>query len=372
MKEKIMPDPDRRKTGIVRRKTRKVFYGDVAVGGGAPVSVQSMCSLPVTAQDEIREQISALTAAGCQMVRVSVRDRNDAELLSGLCRESSIPVIADIHFDHKLAILSAEAGVAGLRINPGNIGSEEKVMAVLEAASKSALTVRIGVNSGSLEKKYRGLYLKDPARALCESAVGYSDLLERFGFGNAIFSLKSSDAMITVEANRLFALGNDYPLHIGVTEAGPKLTGTARSVVALTLLLAEGIGDTVRVSLSGDPVDEVTVAFAMLSSLGLRDDILRIISCPTCGRCRLDVAGIAEALEKSMPRSGQMLKVAVMGCEVNGPGEAKEADIGIAGTEKGAVLFKNGKIYKRLSGNLLESLLAVIEKMTGDNGGIPK
>lgn len=372
MKEKTVPGPDRSNAGIVRRKTRKVLYGNVAVGGGSPVSVQSMCSLPVTSHDEIREQISALAAAGCQMVRVSVRDKNDAELLSGLCGESPIPVIADIHFDHRLAVLSAGAGVAGLRINPGNIGSEEKVMEVLEAASKSALTVRIGVNSGSLEKQYRGLYLEDPARALCESALGYSDLLERIGFRNAVFSLKSSDAMITVEANRLFALENDYPLHIGVTEAGPKLTGTARSVVALTLLLSEGVGDTVRVSLSGDPVDEVTVAFAMLSSLGLRDDIPRIISCPTCGRCRLDVAGIAELLEKSIPRTGRKLKVAVMGCEVNGPGEAKEADIGIAGTEKGAVLFKNGKIYKRLSGDLIEPLLSVIEKMTGDDGRIIK
>ncbi|MBN2184801.1 MAG: flavodoxin-dependent (E)-4-hydroxy-3-methylbut-2-enyl-diphosphate synthase [Candidatus Krumholzibacteriota bacterium] len=357
---------------MVRRKTRKVFYGKVAVGGGAPVSVQSMCSLPVTSHSEIREQISSLAAAGCQMVRVSVRDKKDTHLLSGLCADSSIPVIADIHFDHQLAILSAEAGVAGLRINPGNIGSVEKVTAVLDAAAKYSLTVRIGVNSGSLEKRYRGLYLEDPALALCRSAAGYSDLLERAGFRDAIFSLKSSDAMVTVEANRLFALENDYPLHIGVTEAGPKLTGTARSVVALTLLLSGGIGDTVRVSLSGDPVDEVTVALAMLSALGLRDDVPRIISCPTCGRSHLDVGAIAEALEKSMPRTGKMIKVAVMGCEVNGPGEAKEADIGIAGTEKGAVLFKNGKIYKRLSKDLLETLFSEIEKMTGNNGGIIK
>ncbi len=366
MNSNMTPDQDRKVSGIARRKTRQVYYGDVAVGGDAPVSVQSMCSLPVTDHDGIRDQISRLASAGCQMVRVSVRDKSETGLLPGICAESPLPVIADIHFDHELAILSSGTGISGLRINPGNIGSIDRVLAVLDAAKKNSLTVRIGVNSGSLEKSHRKTYLQDPSRALCDSALGYSDILEKNGFTEAVFSLKSSDAMATVEANRLFAKENDYPLHIGVTEAGPRLSGTARSVVALTLLLSEGIGDTVRISLSGDPVDEVTVALAMLSSLGLRDDVPRIISCPTCGRCHLDVERIAEALEKAVPRTGHSLKVAVMGCEVNGPGEAKEADIGIAGTEKGAVLFKNGRIFQKISGDPIASILSVIKKMIGE------
>ncbi len=357
---------------MIRRKTRKVFYGNVAVGGDAPVSVQSMCTFPVTSGKELMKQIISLAEAGCEIVRVSVRDSGDVAFLGSVCRESPIPVIADIHFDHKLAVMSANAGVAGLRINPGNIGSEKKVRTVIEAAGKAGVTVRVGINSGSLEKDLQELYSKEPARALCESGLRYIDMMEKFGFGDLVFSLKSSDAMVTVEANRLFARGNDYPLHIGVTEAGPKLTGTVKSVVALTLLLADGIGDTVRVSLSGDPVNEIMVARAMLSSLGLNDDFPEIISCPTCGRCHLDVAAIAEELERVMPRSGSHLRVAVMGCEVNGPGEAREADIGIAGTSKGAVLFKDGKIVRILKGDYLENLLDGIDEMTSDKMGEEK
>ncbi|MBN2070709.1 MAG: flavodoxin-dependent (E)-4-hydroxy-3-methylbut-2-enyl-diphosphate synthase [Candidatus Krumholzibacteriota bacterium] len=358
-----MPENGLRSPGIKRRKTRKVFYGGVAVGGGAPVSVQSMCSVPVTSFDPVVEQIGKLARVGCEIVRVAVRDAVDAELLSDLCEVSPIPVVADIHFDHKLAVMAAGTGIAGLRINPGNIGSWQKVGEVLDAAAGASLVVRIGVNAGSLEKKYRSLYVKDPAKALCESALDSARFLEKEGFADAVFSLKSSDPAITVEANGLFAAENDYPLHIGVTEAGPKLTGTARSVVALTQLLISGIGDTVRISLSGDPVDEVVVTYAMLSSLGLRSDVPTIISCPTCGRCHIDVAMIAESLQKAMPGKARGLKVAVMGCEVNGPGEAKEADIGIAGTGKGAVLFRDGKVYKRLETGFLEELLAEIEKI---------
>ncbi|MBU8921998.1 MAG: flavodoxin-dependent (E)-4-hydroxy-3-methylbut-2-enyl-diphosphate synthase [Bacteroidales bacterium] len=347
-----------------RRKTRKTRYGTVEIGGGAPVSIQSMLTFPASSVDAASGQIEELAAAGCQITRVSVRDMNDVDALSRLCDESSIPVIADIHFDHRLAVAAAEKGVAGLRINPGNIGGREKTLAVAAAAGAAGIPIRIGVNSGSLEKTLAGLYVTAPAQALCESAAGFVAMLEREGFEELVFSLKSSDPMVTVEANRLFSSEYDYPLHIGVTEAGPVLSGTARSVVALTMLLSEGIGDTVRVSLSGDPVREIVVAGAMLSALGLRTDLPRIISCPTCGRSHLDVAPLAERLEAVLPRYGN-ITVAVMGCEVNGPGEAKEADIGLAGTKKGAVLFRNGEIEGEVEGDLLELLLEEIRKISG-------
>ncbi|MCK4537945.1 MAG: flavodoxin-dependent (E)-4-hydroxy-3-methylbut-2-enyl-diphosphate synthase [Candidatus Krumholzibacteria bacterium] len=347
-----------------RRKTRKIRYGTVEVGGGAPVSIQSMLTFPASSVAGALGQIGELAVAGCQIVRVSVRDMNDVDSLSGLCDESPIPVIADIHFDYRLAVAAAENGVAGLRINPGNIGGKEKTLAVAEAAAGAGIPIRIGVNAGSLEKELAGLYTTDPARALCESAASSLAMLEQEGFGDLVFSLKSSDPIVTVEANRLFSSGYDYPLHIGVTEAGPVLSGTARSVVALTMLLSEGIGDTVRVSLSGDPVREIVVAGAMLSALGLRPDLPRIISCPTCGRSHLDVAPLAERLEAVLPGYGS-ITVAVMGCEVNGPGEAKEADIGLAGTKKGAVLFRKGEIVGKVEGDFLEHLLEEIKKMKG-------
>jgi (E)-4-hydroxy-3-methylbut-2-enyl-diphosphate synthase len=347
-----------------RRKTRKIRYGTVEVGGDASVSIQSMLTFPASSVSAALGQAVDLAEAGCQITRVSVRDMSDVDSLSALCGESPIPVIADIHFDHRLAVAAAGNGVAGLRINPGNIGGREKTLAVADAAARAGIPIRIGVNSGSLEKELTGLYETDPARALCESAARFLAMLEKDGFEDLVFSLKSSDPMVTVEANRLFSSEYDYPLHIGVTEAGPVLSGTARSVVALTMLLSEGIGDTVRISLSGDPVREIVVAGAMLSALGLRKDLPRIISCPTCGRSHLDVAPLAERLEAVLPRYGN-ITVAVMGCEVNGPGEAKEADIGLAGTKKGAVLFKKGKIVGKVKGDLLEVLLEEIRKIPG-------
>jgi (E)-4-hydroxy-3-methylbut-2-enyl-diphosphate synthase len=348
---------------IARRKTRQVSYGEVAVGGDAPVSIQSMCTCPASSIDGALLEIGALTRAGCQIVRVAVRGDGDLEALPAVIGESPIPVVADIHFHHALAVGAAKAGAAGLRINPGNIGSEEKVRAVIDAAGEAGIPVRVGVNAGSLEKKLRDLAKAEPARALGESAAGYMAMISGWGFADMIFSLKSSDPEVTVEANSIFAAGCDYPIHAGVTEAGPPLSGAARSVVALTKLLSMGIGDTIRVSLSGDPVNEIIVAAALLTSLGLRDDFPRIVSCPTCGRCHLDVDVIAGRLEREISGCGAGISVAVMGCEVNGPGEAREADIGIAGSPKGAVLFRKGEIVRTIDGDPLETLLEEVRSL---------
>ena len=349
-----------------RRVTRKVYYGKIPVGGDAPVSIQSMSTHAACEKDAVLKEFDELASAGCEIVRVAVKDQSDIEVLGDICRQSPMPVIADVHFDFRLAVQSAREGVAGLRINPGNIGGKEKVREVAAAADDMGIPIRVGVNSGSLEKRLIPLYSNDPARALFESAVGSLEMMESIGFTNLVFSIKSSDPMVNVETNRLFAADNDYPIHIGVTEAGPVLSGAARSVFSLTLLLVEGIGDTIRVSLSGDSVNEIIVASALLSSLGVRDDIPKIISCPTCGRSHLDVLKIAGALEREILSRRGGIKVAVMGCEVNGPGEAKEADIGIAGIAGGAVLFTNGKKHKVLKGNYLAALLGEIDKITSD------
>jgi len=352
-----------------RRKTRTVVYRGVPVGGDAPITIQSMTTAPTADARRVMREIRALSRAGCELVRVAVKDRADVEALPAICAKSPIPVIADVHFDFRIAVEAAKAGAAGLRINPGNIGGAEKVRRVIEAAAAAGIPVRVGVNSGSLEKDLRALARTDPARALRESARRSLRLIEGFGFRDIVFSLKSPDALVTVEANRLFAADTDYPLHIGVTEAGPALSGAAKSAVALTLLLSAGIGDTVRVSLSGDPVREVTVAAAVLSSLGLRDDIPRIVSCPTCGRSWIDVSRIAERLEREILGRRAGITVAVMGCEVNGPGEAKDADIGLAGSRRGAVLFRKGKVVKRLSGDIEGEFFAevreILEKRRG-------
>jgi len=334
-----------------RRKTRTVLYRGVPVGGASPITIQSMTTARTADTRRAMREIRALARAGCELVRVAVKDREDVAALPAICGASPIPVIADIHFDYRLAVASAKAGAAGLRINPGNIGGAEKVRRVVAAAAEAAIPIRVGVNSGSIERDLRALSRTDPARALCASAVRSRELIEAMGFRDLVFSLKSPDAMVTVEANRIFAAGNNCPLHVGVTEAGPPLSGAAKSAVALTLLLSKGIGDTVRVSLSGDPVREVMVAAAILSALGLRRDIPRIVSCPTCGRCRVDVLGIAERLEREISGVRAGVTIAVMGCEVNGPGEAKDADIGLAGSRQGALLFIKGRAVRRLKGD---------------------
>ena len=328
-----------------------------------------MCTCPASRSGEALEEISSLSRAGCQIVRVAVKGEEDVRALPSICGESPIPVVADIHFDAGLAVRSARAGARGLRINPGNIGGEKEIGSVIEAAGTAGIPVRIGVNSGSLERDLRGLHGTDPARALFTSARRHLEMFERMGFEDIIFSLKSSDPSVTVEANRLFAGDNDYPLHIGVTEAGPPLSGVAKSVVALTMLLADGIGDTIRISLSGDPVNEVIAAAALLSALGLRDDFPDIISCPTCGRSQIDVAVIAERIERELLGAGRRIRIAVMGCEVNGPGEARDADIGLAGSAGGAVLFRKGKVVRRLEGDFMEEFVAeVIRLANGEQG----
>jgi (E)-4-hydroxy-3-methylbut-2-enyl-diphosphate synthase len=343
--------------GDERRRTRQVLYGEVAVGGGAPVSIQSMCTCPASRKGEALAEIAALARAGCQIVRVAVKTDDDVRALPALCSESAIPVVADIHFDAELAVKSSGTGVKGLRINPGNIGGEEKVRAVIEAADSAGIPIRVGVNSGSIERDLRGLHDSDPARALFTSARRHLEMFERIGFEKIVFSLKSSDPAVTVSANMLFAEDNDYPLHIGVTEAGPPLSGVAKSAVALTMLLTRGIGDTIRISLSGDPVNEVIAAAALLSALGLRDDFPDIVSCPTCGRCQIDVASIAGRLERELLGAGRRIRIAVMGCEVNGPGEARDADIGLAGAAGGAVLFRRGKVVRRLEGDFTDEFI---------------
>jgi (E)-4-hydroxy-3-methylbut-2-enyl-diphosphate synthase len=345
-----------------RRKTRRVLYRGVAVGGGAPITIQSMTTAPTAETRSAMREIRALARAGCELVRVAVKDAADVAALPAICERSPIPVIADVHFDYRIAVAAAKGGAAGLRINPGNIGGAEKVARVVDAAAAAGIPVRVGVNSGSLERDLRALARSDPARALRESALRSYRLIDGLGFRDLVFSLKSPDALVTVEANRLFAADTDCPLHVGVTEAGPPLSGAAKSAVALTMLLAAGIGDTVRVSLSGDPVREVAVAAAVLTALGLRDDLPRIVSCPTCGRSRIDVARIAERLEREVLGRRAGVVIAVMGCEVNGPGEAKEADIGLAGSRRGAVLFRKGKVVKRLSGDVAGEFLAEVRE----------
>lgn len=335
-----------------RKKTKKVYYGEVPIGGDAPISIQSMTTAPTREKKRALEEIRRLEEAGCEIIRVAVQNMEDAAALKEITRATRLPVVADIHFDYRLAVESSANGVAALRINPGNIGDRSKVKEVVRVARDNGVAIRIGVNSGSIEKEYESVYADEPARALFLSAEKHMKLVEDMGFADMVLSLKSSDPMVTVQANMLFSSRYDYPLHIGVTEAGPVLSGTARSVSALTILLYNGIGDTIRISLSGDPVNEVIVAATLLQSLGLRSDIPQIISCPTCGRSYIDVAGIAERLERKLLGVRKGLKIAVMGCEVNGPGEAREANIGIAGTRGGAVLFKSGRTIKSIRGDI--------------------
>jgi (E)-4-hydroxy-3-methylbut-2-enyl-diphosphate synthase len=350
-----------------RRATRQVSYGDVAVGGGAPISIQSMSTCPASSHERVMAEIVSLRRAGCEIVRVAVKEEGDIDGLARICGESPLPVIADIHFDCALAVRSAAAGAAGLRINPGNIGGRDGTGRVLEAAEKAGIPVRVGINAGSIEKDLRELHGREPAKALFESASRNRIMIEEMGFDRLVFSLKSSDPVTTIAANRLFAADNDYPMHIGVTESGTAVSGAARSAVALTLMLAEGIGDTVRISLSGDPVKEVAAAAAVLSALGLRTDIPRVIACPTCGRCWIDVAALAERVEEELLGIRSGIRVAIMGCEVNGPGEAREADIGLAGTRGGAVLFRKGEVACRLEGDFTEKFLEEVRSMALKN-----
>jgi (E)-4-hydroxy-3-methylbut-2-enyl-diphosphate synthase len=354
-----------------RKKTRMIHVGGIAIGGGSPVSVQSMTKTDTRDARSTARQIRTLAGAGCEIIRVAVPDREAALALGRIKKSSPIPVIADIHFNWRLALEALAQGVDGLRINPGNIGARWKVAEVVTAAKERNAPIRIGVNAGSLSKKLLEKYGRPVPEALVESAVEHIEILESLGFKDIKVSLKASNVPTTVEAYRLFSRRFRYPLHIGISEAGPSFSGIIKSSVGLGILLSEGIGDTMRVSLSADPVEEVRVAYEILKSLGIREKGATIISCPTCGRCEINIRGLAAKVEDRLRKLDKKVTVAVMGCVVNGPGEAREADIGIAGGKGTGLLFKKGKIIRRLKEkDLLDSLIKEIEEIK--EGGNPQ
>ncbi len=345
-----------------RKKTRQIRVGDVAVGGTAPISVQSMTNTLTSDVSATVSQIHQLEDAGCEIVRVAVPDSAAATAISKIKPQVAIPVIADIHFDYRLAIAAARAGADALRINPGNIGQKSKVKAVADCARDYDIAIRIGVNSGSLEKKLLKKYQGATAEAMVASAMGHLDLMGSLGFDQIKVSLKASDVARTIAAYRLFSQKSDVALHVGVTEAGGLFSGLVKSAIGIGTLLAEGIGDTIRVSLTRDPVEEVRAAYEILKALQIRQRGLDIISCPTCGRCQIDLVNIVAAIEKATVNYRAPLKVAIMGCVVNGPGEAKEADFGIAGGDGRGVLFKKGEVFRTFSQDrLVEVLMAEID-----------
>jgi (E)-4-hydroxy-3-methylbut-2-enyl-diphosphate synthase len=338
----------------------------VLVGGGAPVVVQSMTNTRTDDVEGTLGQIRALATAGARLVRVAMPDQAAAHAVGELVAGSPVPLIADVHFDHTLAVAAIQRGIAGVRINPGNIGGRENVREVVEAAKEHMAVIRVGVNSGSLQRDLREREERDPAGALVESAVRYCSLLEGFGFHNLKVSVKSSSPLVTVAANRLLAERVPYPLHLGVTEAGTRWAGTIRSAVALGVLLAEGIGDTLRVSLAGDPVEEVRVALEILRTLELAPRGPRVIACPTCGRTRIDLESLAVEVEQRLAETGLDLEVAVMGCSVNGPGEARKADFGIAGGDGEGVVFAKGRPVRKVpQAELVDALFAEIAAQHG-------
>lgn len=342
---------------ITRKKTRQITLGSVKIGGGAPVAVQSMCNTDTRDAAKTIEQISRLEQAGCEVVRLAVPDENAAKALGNIRKGTKMPLIADIHFSHTLALEAVKQGVDGLRINPGNIGGKEKVAEVVRACKDKGVPIRIGVNAGSLEKHLLEKYGHPTPEAIVESAFGHIRILEDLDYRNIKVSLKASDVLTTVESYRLFSKGSDYPLHIGISEAGTLRTGTIKSSVGLGILLSEGIGDTMRVSLTADPVEEVRAAWEMLKSLKLRQRGVNIISCPTCGRTEIDIISLAQEVERRLAHIKEPITVAVMGCVVNGPGEAREADIGIAGGKGTGLLFKHGEIVKKFTESELADVL---------------
>ena len=340
------------------------MVGSVPVGGGAPVSIQSMLNTRTTDVEGSLKQLRALAAAGCQIARLAVPDREAAAGFAEIVKESPLPLVADIHFDYRLAILAAEAGAAKIRINPGNIGGEDRVKAVVDVCKDRHIPIRIGVNGGSLDKKLLEKYGHPTAEALVESAFQHLELLEKQGFYDTCVSMKSSTVPTMVAAARLFRSKCDYPLHIGVTETGPVRQGLIKSAMGIGALLLDGIGDTLRVSLTDDPVQEVYAARDILKAAGLRRDGVNIISCPTCGRTRIDLIGLVNQVDEALKDCQKPITVAVMGCIVNGPGEAREADIGIAGGDGWGMLFEKGEQVARLPyDELLPALLKRIDEM---------
>jgi (E)-4-hydroxy-3-methylbut-2-enyl-diphosphate synthase len=352
---------------VERRKTREIKLGDVNIGGNNPIVVQSMTSTKTRNVEETLDQIRRLYDAGCEIVRVAVPTEEDVEALEEIVKKSPIPIIADIHFKPELALLSMEKGAQGIRINPGNIGDEGKVKEIVEEANRKGVAIRIGVNSGSLEKELLEKYGKPTAEALAESALRWSEKFEKWGFKNFKVSIKGSDVRTCVEANKIFAERTDIPLHIGITEAGFGESGVIKSSVGIGILLYLGIGDTLRVSLTGDPVEEVEVAYQILNSLGLRKRGVEIISCPTCGRIEVDLPKVVKEVKEKLKGVKTPLKVAIMGCVVNGPGEAKEADVGIACGKGRALLFRKGVVIKTVKEEeMVGELLKEIEKLVSE------
>ena len=344
--------------------TRQILVGGVPIGGGAPVVIQSMLNTKTTDVEGSLAQIRALQTAGCQSARLAVPNMEAAIGFAEICKRSTLPLVADIHFDYKLAIAAAEGGAAKIRINPGNIGGEDRVEAVVKVCKERNIPIRIGVNGGSLDKTLLEKYGHPTAEALVESAFQHIALLEKFGFYDTCVSMKSSTVPTMVAASRLFREKCDYPLHIGVTETGPVRMGLMKSAMGIGALLMDGIGDTIRVSLTDDPVEEVYAAKDILKAAGLRKEGVNIISCPTCGRTQIDLIGLVNRVDEALKNCNKPITVAVMGCVVNGPGEAREADIGIAGGDGFGMLFEHGVQVEKLPyDRLLPALLQRIEKL---------
>ena len=348
----------------MRKNTRAINIGNVTIGGNNPIAIQSMCN---TKTDDVKatvEQIIRLERAGCEIIRVAVPDIAAAKAIADIKKEIHIPIVADIHFDYRLAIASIENGADKIRINPGNIGSYENMKAVVDAAKERNIPIRVGVNSGSLEKDIIARYGHVTAEGIVESALDKVHIIEDAGYDNIVISIKSSDVPMCIKAHELISNATDYPLHIGITESGTVYNGTVKSSVGLGIILYEGIGDTIRVSLTGDPVQEVLCAKRILKTLGLRTGGIEVVSCPTCGRTRIDLIKLAEQVNELAQDYPVDIKVAVMGCVVNGPGEAREADLGIAGGDGEGLLFKKGEIIRKLpEEELLGALKSELDKL---------
>lgn len=356
-----------RAISLPRRKTKPIRVGSVTVGGGSPIVVQSMTKTDTRDVAATVKQIQGLVSVGCEIVRLAVPDSEAARALRKIRKEVNVPLIADIHFDYRLALAAIEAGVDGLRLNPGTIGSRDKIRLIVKEALPRGIPVRIGINSGSLEKSILQKYGRASAEAMVESALNQVHFLEDLGFDLIKISLKSSDVLTTVTAYRLLATKVDYPFHVGITEAGPLLSGAVKSAVGCGLLVLEGLADTIRVSLTAAPEEEVRVAYLILSSLGVRRRGIQVISCPTCGRLEVDLPPIVERIEKELSAYEEELTVALMGCMVNGPGEARDADIGLACGRGQAVIFKKGRPWRKVKEEeIFQVFLEEIRKMVGE------
>ena len=350
-------------TKQIRELTKEIRIGDRVIGGSYPILIQSMTNTKTQDVDATVEQILRLEDAGCEIIRCTVPDMEAAKAIGEIKKRIHIPLVADIHFDYRLAIAAMENGADKIRINPGNIGSDERVRAVVEKAKEYHVPIRVGVNSGSLEKKYIEKYNGVTAEGLVESALEKVAMIEKFGYDQLVISIKSSDVMMCVKAHELIADKTPYPLHVGITEAGTIISGNIKSSIGLALILNQGIGNTIRVSLTGDPVEEIRSAKIILKTLGIRKGGAEIVSCPTCGRTQIDLIRLANEAETLVSRYPYDIKVAVMGCVVNGPGEAREADIGIAGGDGCAVLFKKGEVLRKFpESEIVTELMKEIEK----------